>query len=53
MGSEEVEIGESRLTKGYAINVPKAVRHVLRIQPGDRVVWLIRDGEVVLRRKSG
>ncbi len=37
---------ESRVTSKGQTTLPKAVRKALAVQPGDRVRYLIQDGEV-------
>ncbi|MCY3658536.1 MAG: type II toxin-antitoxin system PrlF family antitoxin [Caldilineaceae bacterium] len=37
---------ESRITSKGQTTLPKAVRKALSVQPGDRVRYLIQDGEV-------
>ncbi len=40
---------QSRITAKGQTTVPKAVREVLGLQPGDKVAYLISDGEVRMR----
>jgi len=51
MRNVEVEVGESKLSSKSSIVVPKAVRRVLDAKPGDYLVWILKNGEVVLRKK--
>ncbi len=38
----------SKLTAKSQITVPGAVREALDLRPGDRGVWILRDGEATL-----
>jgi len=55
MGSDaesyEVELGETKVSAKHGVAIPKAARRLLKVQPGDYVLWLVKDGEVVLRKK--
>ena len=40
---------ESRITTKGQTTLPKAVREALGVQPGDRVRYIVLDGEVCIR----
>ncbi len=40
---------ESGITAAGQITLPKAVREALGVQPGDRVRYIVLDGEVCMR----
>jgi len=46
------EIAKTKLGVGYITTVPSAVRKFLRISRGDRIVWCIKDMEIVVRREG-
>lgn len=41
---------QSRITSKAQVTLPKAVRTALKLESGDRVVWEIESGRVVLSR---
>jgi AbrB family looped-hinge helix DNA binding protein len=43
-------VGDSRLTSKFQVTVPKNVRKLLHLGPGDLLVFVHRRGEVVLKR---
>jgi antitoxin PrlF len=50
-GSEEVlTMQVSRLSAAGQIIVPKEIREVLKLKPGDFVAYEIQSGKVILRR---
>jgi len=42
----------SRLTKKYQATIPAAVREILKIMPGDSVLFELEAGQVVLKKAS-
>lgn len=42
----------STLTSRGQTTIPKAIREALGLQPGDRVEFLVEEGQVVLRRAT-
>lgn len=44
--------GETTVSEGYAASIPAAVRHELGIEPGDRLVWELDDGQLRVRVKK-
>lgn len=42
----------STLTSRGQTTIPKAIREQLQLQPGDRVEFLVEEGQVVLRRAT-
>ena len=42
----------STLTSRGQTTIPKPIREALGLQPGDRVEFLVEDGQVVLRRAT-
>lgn len=47
-----MESVESKITSKGQISVPAAVRRQLALEPGARIEWVEKDGEVVVRRAS-
>lgn len=43
---------ESKITSKGQISVPAAVRRRLALEPGARIEWVEKDGEVFVRRAS-
>nr|MBV6629289.1 AbrB/MazE/SpoVT family DNA-binding domain-containing protein [Oceanococcus sp. HetDA_MAG_MS8] len=43
---------ESKITSKGQISVPAAVRRHLALEPGARIEWVEKDGEIVVRRAS-
>jgi AbrB family looped-hinge helix DNA binding protein len=41
-----------RITTGGRTTVPKDIRDRLKLKPGDKVYWIYRDGQAVLRPKN-
>jgi AbrB family looped-hinge helix DNA binding protein len=39
----------AKITSKGQMTIPKRIRDYLRLEPGDRVVFVQRDGEVILR----
>jgi len=46
------EIAKTKLNRSYLTTVPSVVRKFLRLSWGDRIVWCIRDMEIVVRREG-
>lgn len=44
--------GETTVTEGFAASIPASVRHELDIEPGDRLVWELRQGQLRVRVKK-
>ena len=42
----------SKVTSRGQTTIPKPIREALDLQPGDRVEFLVEDGQVVLRRAT-
>jgi len=40
----------TNLTKRYQTTVPKTVRELLAVTTEDRIVWVVENGEVKVRR---
>ena len=47
-----MESVESKITSKGQISVPAAVRRQLALEPGARIEWVEKNGEVVVRRVS-
>ena len=45
--------GEATLTSKGQLTAPKAIREHLHLKPGDKVVFVIRDGRVELEAGNG
>ncbi len=45
-----MSIASSRITAKSQTTVPSAVRKALSLEPGDRLIYEARDGEIVLRK---
>ena len=43
-------LGDSKLTSKFQATVPKRVREVLDLDSGDRLVFAVDHGEIVLKR---
>ena len=43
-------LGDSKLTSKFQATVPKRVREVLNLDSGDRLVFAVDHGEIVLKR---
>jgi len=52
MTERTYEIAKTKLGVGYVTTVPSAVRKFLGISRGDRIVWCIKDMEIVVRREG-
>jgi len=46
----EKKLGESKVTRRYQVTIPKTVRVFLEIKEGDMVVFVLKDGEIVVRK---
>lgn len=46
------KIGSSKIMKKYIISIPKVVREILGIEPGDYIEWFI-DGDRIVIEKRG
>lgn len=47
---EEKILGLSSVTQKYQVTLTKDVREVLGVKPGDKVVFVQRGGEVIVRK---
>jgi len=45
-------LATSKLTIRSQITIPKIVREKLKVSPGDIVVFIERDGEIIIRRSE-
>jgi antitoxin PrlF len=43
---------ESTMTTKGQTTVPKEIRKQLNLKPGDKVLWYLEDGRIVLRAKN-
>jgi len=43
----------TKLDGNHRTTVPREVRRLLELKPGDRVEWLFEGGKVVVRKASG
>jgi AbrB family looped-hinge helix DNA binding protein len=43
-------LGDSRVTGKFQATIPKAVRKLLQLHSGDRLVFLIQHGHVLVKR---
>ena len=43
---------ESTMTSKAQTTVPKEIRKQLNLRPGDKVLWYLEDGRIVLRAKN-
>ena len=43
----------TKLDGNHRTTVPREVRKLLGLKPGDRVEWAFEDGKVVVRRAGG
>lgn len=43
-------LGDSKLTTKFQATIPKHVRQILKLGAGDRLVFAIERGEIVLKR---
>jgi|Deesub1362B_J571_1020462.scaffolds.fasta_scaffold00016_21 AbrB family looped-hinge helix DNA binding protein len=50
MESKETILDIAKLSKKSQITIPKIVRFKLDLDPGDRIVFIEKDGEVFIRK---
>ena len=50
MGSDERILDVATLSSKYQINITKAIREKLGLTAGDRVVFVEKNGEIVIRK---
>lgn len=46
-------LADTKVSEKNLTTVPKPVRNFLGVEPGDRVEWHVRDGEVLFRLADG
>ena len=46
------EIAKTKLTASSVTTVPKAVRLFLGLDEGDKIVWHVEDGKVVVKKEG-
>ncbi|AGK61314.1 looped-hinge helix DNA binding domain, AbrB family [Archaeoglobus sulfaticallidus PM70-1] len=47
---EERILGLSNVTKKFQVTLTKDVRDILGVNAGDKIVFVIKDGEVIVRK---
>ena len=50
MEKKEKILGTSKVTRRYQITIPKAVRAFLEVNQGDIIVFVFKNGEIVIRK---
>lgn len=52
-GSEvkiEKKLGTAKISKKGQVTLPKTVRVILEVEPGDTIVFILRENEVIMRK---
>lgn len=47
----EIPLYESKVSKNYRTTIPREVRKILGITRGDYIEWVLKDKEIVIRKK--
>ena len=47
------EIAKTKLSASSVTTVPRAVRNFLRLDWGDRIIWCVKDEEIIIRKEEG
>lgn len=48
--SEEQVLGTSSVSKNYQTAIIREVRPFLKVGKGDRIQWILKDHEIIVRR---
>jgi antitoxin PrlF len=52
-GTNEIKNPETRVTSQGQVSVPASIRKKLGVEPGSTLEWIERDGEVIVKKRSG
>jgi len=43
-------LGVSKLSNKFQVTIPKDVREILKVAPGDRIVFIHKEGKIIIRK---
>lgn len=46
----EKKLGTAKVSKKGQVTLPQTVRVILEVEPGDRIVFILRDSEIIVRK---
>jgi len=43
-------LGVSKLSSKFQVTIPKDVREILKVSPGDRIVFIHEEGKIIIKK---